>query len=657
VAQNNPAENLGDEANLIAEGANRIATVIHEGVIRRVSNVSQFQEDWAALIGAMHADGRSAGMVMLIAALSLAGGVVALWAAREIVARRGARFGRLLRTICAFLLAVAAILVASRLLSNEPATRRLMILWSGAGLVALSGRHVFISIMAAGWAPRAARQRLRSFSELVSAAFMWGVLGLAATSTLRGLRASPGLLDLTSSALVSLPVMALTIFAYIYYRQPVMSAVAGPPPRTITRLRFAAIWPIVAAVATLATFAALQISITVQHPLPGLPLLLTLLLLLLTPHIDVTLAEWARTREQTAQDRIPLASLYRTSRFAFILLVLITIGYQWAFPALAALGVHSGEAEWRSISVAIVALVAAWGWNAISICFERLARRGHENAATNEEPHAPRTRLETLFPLIAGTARSLIVLIASLTIMLLLGMNVWPVITGLSVFGLAISFGSQTLVKDIVSGLFFLIDDAFRMGEYIETSGAKGAVERISIRSVSLRHPRGAVATVPYGQIGKIQNFSRDWVIVKLLFRVSFDTDVEKVRKLFKQIGAELAADPEFEGDLLETFKSQGIFGVEDGTLLVRGKFKARAGKQFTIRKKVYALVQQAFRDNGIVTAPKPVIMATPPSAGAADIPTPAPAPAPAPPPPAPPQADAAPSPPPPASPPQDVAS
>ena len=81
-----------------------------------------------------------------------------------------------------------------------------------------------------------------------------------------------------------------------------------------------------------------------------------------------------------------------------------------------------------------------------------------------------------------------------------------------------------------------------RFGEYIETSGAKGTVEKISIRSVSLRHQRGALATIPYGQIGKIQNFSRDWMIEKLTFRVAFNTDVEKVRKIFKKIGQEMLA-------------------------------------------------------------------------------------------------------------------
>jgi small-conductance mechanosensitive channel len=229
----------------------------------------------------------------------------------------------------------------------------------------------------------------------------------------------------------------------------------------------------------------------------------------------------------------------------------------------------------------------------------------------------PRTRLGTLVPLLSAVGKSMVVVLAGLSILVSIGVTVWPLITGLGVFGLALGFGSQTLVKDIVSGLFFLIDDAFRFGEYIETSGAKGTVERISVRSVSLRHQRGSVATIPYGQIGKIQNYSRDWMIEKLTFRVAFDTDVEKVRKLFKKIGLEIAADPEIAGDLLEPFKSQGIADVEDGTLVIRAKFKAKAGKQSMIRRTVMKKVHDAFLENGIKAVPKPITSTPDPSAPA----------------------------------------
>ena len=91
-------------------------------------------------------------------------------------------------------------------------------------------------------------------------------------------------------------------------------------------------------------------------------------------------------------------------------------------------------------------------------------------------------------------------------------MNITPLIAGASVFGLAISFGSQTLVRDIVSGIFYLTDDAFRVGEYIDCGKAKGTVEGFTLRSIRLRHQNGQVHTIPFGQLGQITNFSRDWI-------------------------------------------------------------------------------------------------------------------------------------------------
>ena len=111
--------------------------------------------------------------------------------------------------------------------------------------------------------------------------------------------------------------------------------------------------------------------------------------------------------------------------------------------------------------------------------------------------------------------------------------------------GIAIGFGAQSLVKDVVSGIFFLIDDAFRIGEYVEIDSLRGTVEKISIRSLQLRHHRGAVHTLPFGELKSLTNHSRDWVIMKLEFRVPFDTDLKLVKKLIKQVGANLQANPD----------------------------------------------------------------------------------------------------------------
>ncbi|MCB1832503.1 MAG: mechanosensitive ion channel, partial [Geminicoccaceae bacterium] len=107
-------------------------------------------------------------------------------------------------------------------------------------------------------------------------------------------------------------------------------------------------------------------------------------------------------------------------------------------------------------------------------------------------------------------------------------------------------FGAQALVRDIVSGVFFLIDDAFRVGEYIEMGELRGTVESISLRSLRVRHHRGAVHTIPFGELKSLTNYSRDWVMMKLEFRVPFDTDLKLAKKLVKQIDQELRANPDY---------------------------------------------------------------------------------------------------------------
>lgn len=364
------------------------------------------------------------------------------------------------------------------------------------------------------------------------------------------------------------------------------------------------------------TLLALQVAATLGRPLPGLAMLGSLLLVLVAPHVDSMIAAWVQRKDEVQAGSIVSGALRRMAQFAFAILVIGLLVYLWALPALNALSFDITLIRAKAPEIVLVILVGALLWNVTAAATSCLAHTEPGTSATeaDEEIRAPQSRLETLLPLLDGTAKATILVLSLLTILVRSDVNVWPLITGLSVFGLTIGFGSQTLVKDIVSGLFFLIDDSFRMGEYIETSGAKGTVEKISIRSVSLRHPRGAVATIPYGQIGKIQNFSRDWVIEKLVFRVAFDTDVETVRKLFKKIGQEIADNPDLNADLLEPFKSQGIASVEDGTLLIRGKFKARAGRQFAIRKAVLSSVQSAFRDNRIRAVPKPMSISDEPA-------------------------------------------
>ncbi|PZR00845.1 MAG: mechanosensitive ion channel protein MscS [Cereibacter sphaeroides] len=217
------------------------------------------------------------------------------------------------------------------------------------------------------------------------------------------------------------------------------------------------------------------------------------------------------------------------------------------------------------------------------------------------------SRLGTVLPPISWALQAVIIILTVLTALGNLGIDVTPLLAGAGIAGIAIGFGAQKLVSDVVSGLFFLIDDAFRLNEFIDAGGTIGTVEKISLRSLQLRDAKGPVLIIPYSNIKTVTNFGRDWGIMKLRFTVPFDTDVEKVRKIFKRIGLELMENPELAPGFIEPFKSQGVAEFNDVGIVVRGKFMHKPGAQFAIRKQIFKRVQEEFAANGIQFARREV--------------------------------------------------
>ena len=170
-------------------------------------------------------------------------------------------------------------------------------------------------------------------------------------------------------------------------------------------------------------------------------------------------------------------------------------------------------------------------------------------ADAEDEVKVAASRLRTLMPLLRAMAGSVILVVGGLLVLSELGVNITPLIAGASVFGLAVSFGSQSLVRDVVSGIFFLAEDAFRIGEYVDCSKVKGTVEGFSVRCLKLRHQNGQLHIVPFGQVMHITNFSRDWTVVKFNLAFAPGTDVELLRKTVKKIGTDMMEEPAFKPD------------------------------------------------------------------------------------------------------------
>jgi len=271
-----------------------------------------------------------------------------------------------------------------------------------------------------------------------------------------------------------------------------------------------------------------------------------------------------------------------------------------------------------AISALIILLLAELAWQALKVLIDsRLAAAQAVEGIESEEARK-RARLRTLLPILRNVVVAVLAGMSVLMALSALGVEIGPLVAGAGVVGVAVGFGAQTLVKDIISGMFFLLDDAFRIGEYIQSGSYKGTVESFSLRSVKLRHHRGPLYTVPFGELSAIQNMSRDWVIDKLTIGVAYDTDLDKARKLIKQVGKELAADPEIAPNIIESLKMQGVEQFGDFAIELRLKLTTKPGQQFMIRRRAFSLIKKAFDANGIKFAFPTVQVAGGETAGAA---------------------------------------
>ena len=254
--------------------------------------------------------------------------------------------------------------------------------------------------------------------------------------------------------------------------------------------------------------------------------------------------------------------------------------------------------------LALLLILANATWRAIRLYVAiRLADEAPAGGATEGEGEGfgpGGSRLGTLLPILRNVLFFVILAIVVMVGLSSLGVDIGPLFAGAGVAGLAIGFGAQALIRDVFSGAFFLLDDAFRRGEYVEVGAVAGMVEKISVRSFQLRHHEGALHTIPFGEIKQLTNFSRDWVIMKLPVRLTYDTDVERVRRLVKKLGQEMAADEAIGPLFLEPPKSQGVVQMEDSAMIVRVKFKTRPGDQFLVRRHVFQRLRDLFAENDI---------------------------------------------------------
>jgi small-conductance mechanosensitive channel len=310
-----------------------------------------------------------------------------------------------------------------------------------------------------------------------------------------------------------------------------------------------------------------------------------------------------------------MRALRRAARFLTVVGFVLGLAYVWHIDLFEAANTHLGETVARGIVTVIITIVVAYlVWDMIRMALDQrvlgppraAGERGEEGGGTAA------TRLQTFGPVLRNFLFVVVATIATLVGLSSLGVNIGPLLAGAGVVGIAVGFGAQTLVRDVISGVFFLAEDAFRIGEYVVIGNTRGTVEGIAIRSLKLRHHRGSLHTVPFGEIKQLTNESRDWIILKLEFLLAFDTDLRKVRQVVKEISKQLEADPELGHALLEPVKSQGVRRMEPTGMVIGLKIVAKPGSEvYLIRREVFHRVRDAFEQNGIHFARPHVLVAS----------------------------------------------
>lgn len=305
--------------------------------------------------------------------------------------------------------------------------------------------------------------------------------------------------------------------------------------------------------------------------------------------------------EESAVPSLTAVCLERGLRAAWIIAGALLLAHAWNLQIGALAEDTAFLRVVRGLLMAVVILlVADFAWNVLRALIDRKLIEAQDPGPPDSAEAHRRARLRTLLPILRNMLLVVLAVLAVLMALSSMGVEIGPLIAGAGVVGVAVGFGAQTLVRDIFSGIFYLTDDAFRVGEYIQSGNYKGTVESFSLRSVKLRHHRGPLYTVPFGTLGAVQNMSRDWVIDKLTVGITYDSDLDKAKKLIKQIGRELQADPEFGKNILEPLKMQGVEQFGDYAIQIRMKMKTRPGEQFTIRRRALAMIKKAFDANDI---------------------------------------------------------
>lgn len=300
--------------------------------------------------------------------------------------------------------------------------------------------------------------------------------------------------------------------------------------------------------------------------------------------------------EERANRYLPVAERgLRTLIWFFALLGLLSA---WGLDSFGWLETPFGERVISSgITIVLVLVVAVIAWEIVSNMIERYLLGEVRDGAKVERS----ARVRTLLPLLRNAFLILLITVVSLITLSELGLNIAPLLAGAGVIGLAVGFGSQTLVKDVITGLFILFEDTISVGDVVDVGGGhSGVVEAISIRTIRLRDSTGTVHSVPFSQVASVKNLTKDFSFYVFNISIGHGEDPDNVIEVIRSLGLELQKDPAFARLILEPIEILGVDSINENAVVIVARFKTRPIQQWNVGREFNRRLKKRFMELGI---------------------------------------------------------
>lgn len=269
----------------------------------------------------------------------------------------------------------------------------------------------------------------------------------------------------------------------------------------------------------------------------------------------------------------------------------------WGVNAVGWLGSPIGRrVSSAGLSIAVIVVLALAVWEAVNAMIARYFARTDKDGRVIERSQ----RARTLLPLVRAVLSIVLTVIVVLIVLSELGVNIGPLLAGAGVVGLAIGFGSQKLVQDVITGAFILIEDAISVGDVVQVGAHSGLVEAISIRSVRLRDANGSVHTVPFSSVSTVINMTKNFSYYVLDVGVAYREDTDAVTAALRSIDEELRKDPDFGWMILEPLEVLGVERFDASAVIIRARIKTQPIKQWTVGREFNRRMKKRFDELGI---------------------------------------------------------